>query len=324
MAAIPRLKGEIMAPVRVIGAGIIGIACAIQLQEAGHDVEIVAERWGNDTTSAVAGAIWYPYHVGPVADAVRWGEVTLAELRRLAREVPEAGVRIKPGVESTLNPTEPHGWTALMPDFARVAPPTGAASAWAMSLPVIDMPVFLDWLQRRFLAAGGHVREERLDTIPDDGVLTVLACGLGARELLGDTEIFPLRGQVTLLEQVGLKEWWMGEDAEGPIYVFPRDRDIVVGGSLEPGNASIEVNEAQAARILERGRAAVPAIRDAKVIRSRAGLRPYRAEVRLERITVGSTPVITCYGHGGGGVTLSWGCARDVVELVGAETSGVG
>jgi D-amino-acid oxidase len=31
---------------------------------------------------------------------------------------------------------------------------------------------------------------------------------------------------------------------------------------------------------------------------------------------VDGRPVICCYGHGGAGVTLSWGCAADVVGLV--------
>jgi D-amino-acid oxidase len=51
------------------------------------------------------------------------------------------------------------------------------------------------------------------------------------------------------------------------------------------------------------------------VLEHRAGLRPWRPEVRLEMETVGGAAVIHNYGHGGAGVTLSWGCADRVVEL---------
>jgi D-amino-acid oxidase len=40
--------------------------------------------------------------------------------------------------------------------------------------------------------------------------------------------------------------------------------------------------------------------------------------VRLEREEYrDGTPLVHCYGHGGAGVTLSWGCAADVVALIG-------
>ena len=43
------------------------------------------------------------------------------------------------------------------------------------------------------------------------------------------------------------------------------------------------------------------------------GVRPARPAVRLER----AGDVVHCYGHGGAGVTLSWGCADEVIRLVG-------
>ena len=48
----------------------------------------------------------------------------------------------------------------------------------------------------------------------------------------------------------------------------------------------------------------------------RVGLRPTRPNVRVEMDEVQGTAVIHNYGHGGAGVTLSWGCANAVVELV--------
>jgi glycine/D-amino acid oxidase-like deaminating enzyme len=57
-----------------------------------------------------------------------------------------------------------------------------------------------------------------------------------------------------------------------------------------------------------------------------AGLRPYRPSgfvVRTERI--GDRIVIHNYGHGGGGITLSWGTARLAVDMVPPEhRDGVG
>ncbi|MFI7689794.1 FAD-dependent oxidoreductase [Nonomuraea sp. NPDC049655] len=48
-----------------------------------------------------------------------------------------------------------------------------------------------------------------------------------------------------------------------------------------------------------------------------AGLRPYRTHsYRLEGEELGDRFVIHNYGHGGGGITLSWGCAAAVRDMV--------
>ena len=48
----------------------------------------------------------------------------------------------------------------------------------------------------------------------------------------------------------------------------------------------------------------------------RVGLRPARRTVRLEAVPGETGTVVHCYGHGGSGVTLAWGCADDVLALV--------
>ena len=57
--------------VRVVGAGVVGLAVALRLREAGHAVEVVAAQVGEQTTSAVAAAIWYPYLALPQAEVTR-------------------------------------------------------------------------------------------------------------------------------------------------------------------------------------------------------------------------------------------------------------
>jgi D-amino-acid oxidase len=68
------------------------------------------------------------------------------------------------------------------------------------------------------------------------------------------------------------------------------------------------------ADIVRRSRELVPALAGAEILRSAVGLRPFRPVVRLER----KGDVVHCYGHGGAGITLAWGCAADVAELAGS------
>ena len=95
---------------------------------------------------------------------------------------------------------------------------------------------------------------------------------------------------------------------------MPRADEIVVGGTEEHDEWSRTPDPATAADILDRASALVPALRGAVVVRHKVGLRPARPAVRLER----EGDVVHCYGHGGAGVTLSWGCADEVVGLVGS------
>ena len=72
---------------------------------------------------------------------------------------------------------------------------------------------------------------------------------------------------------------------------------------------------ATAARILAACIAVRPELRAAKVLKHRVGLRPVRPTVRLEAEQADGVTIVHNYGHGGAGVTLSWGCAHDAAEL---------
>jgi D-amino-acid oxidase len=206
-------------------------------------------------------------------------------------------------------------WVTAVPELRRVPPPTGYVDAWSFTSPVIDMPVYLQWLRQRLAELGGTLTRISMSSLPDSDDAVVVNCaGLGARRLAGDEQVRPVRGQVVVVDGVDLDHWWV--DATGPTYVVPRERTVIVGGTDEQGDWSRTPSPDTATEILVRASRLVPELADANVVRHRVGLRPVRPSVRLES----EGRLIHCYGHGGAGVTLSWGCANEVTQLVAGLT----
>ena len=303
----------------VIGAGVVGLTCAVRLLERGHDVAVVARDLPQETTSAVAAALWYPHRAYPFERVSAWGATTYAALAELAG-VPGAGVRMRRGTE-VLRRTGPRPWWAdAVPELARAtALPDGYRDGWSFVAPVVEMPVHLDWLRGRVDELGGTLTRMALPGLPDGARVVVNASGLGGRLFGADGSVQPVRGQVAYVEQVGLDEWWLdsGSEGQGLTYVVPREHDIVVGGTEEEGSWDRAFDAAAGKEMLARARELVPAIRRAQVLGTRVGLRPARPQVRLESEDRDQQRVVHCYGHGGAGVTLAWGCADEVADLVG-------
>lgn len=307
-----------MARVIVVGAGVVGLTCAVRLAEAGHRVDVLARDLPRETTSAVAAALWYPYLAQPRDRVMRWAARSYEVFADLASDE-RSGVRMLVGTEVFADRASEPWWRDAVPSLAReTALPAGFADGWTFTAPVVDMPVYLDHLVLRLEALGGTVTRMNLSVLPEGrgapgGVDLVLDCaGLGARLFAGDRTVEPVRGQVVVVEQVGLDRWWLAQE-EHPTYVVPRSRSIVLGGTEEHGEWSRTPDPRTASAIVERAARLVPEVARAEVLLHRVGLRPARPAVRVERVG----DVVHCYGHGGAGVTLSWGCAEEVVALVG-------
>ncbi|WP_090859467.1 FAD-dependent oxidoreductase [Nocardioides lianchengensis] len=298
-----------MSRVIVVGAGVVGLTCAARLLEAGHRVDVVARDLPRETTSAVAAALWYPYRAFPPDRVAAWASRTFEVLEQLSAD-DATGVRMVPGTEVLAEPRVQPWWAAAVPGLERATGlPPGYDDGWSFTTPVVEMPVHLDWLRARVLDLGGTLTRLNVRGLPEGGDLVVNCSGLGARLLGADLSVTPVRGQVVVLEQWGLDRWWL--DSAGPTYVVPLSGHVVVGGTDEEGDWSRTPSPETATAILERAARLVPELAGARVLRHRVGLRPARPAVRLERVG----RVVHCYGHGGAGVTLSWGCADEVAGL---------
>ncbi|MGZ4639930.1 MAG: FAD-dependent oxidoreductase [Actinomycetes bacterium] len=309
--------GERYVRVIVVGAGVMGLTCAIRLREAGYDAHVLARDLPPETTSAVAAALWYPYRALPQEKVTRWSKATYDELARLAAQQPAAGVAMRWGTE-LLHEKEPDPcWRDAVPTIEAAQDlPDGYAGGWRLQVPVADTPTYLGWLVSRLEALGGTLTRAWLPALPNEG-LVVNCTGLAARAVAGDDTLRPVRGQVVYVEQVGLTEWLLEQsDAAALTYVVPRESDIVVGGTAEEDAYDPRPDPATEQQILDRARTLVPALGKARPVGRRVGLRPARPTVRLETALHERGAVVHCYGHGGAGVTLSWGCADEVVAKI--------
>ena len=307
--------------VAVVGGGVVGLTCALELARAGHRVRVHTADPVGRTTSAVAAALWFPYRAAPVPDVLRWAASSLDVLRYLA-ETASTGVRMVPGTVRHRSAEPDLWWTPAVPDHRPATAdelPPGVAGGIRCTLPVVHMGRYLPWLLAACDDAGVEVvggRVASLTEVPGEAV--VIAAGLGSGELVDDDSGYAVQGQVVRLADPGLRGWLLDEEnPAGLTYVVPRGTDVVCGGTAVERATGTDPDPAVEASVLERVRALVPELRDAPVISRAVGLRPARPTVRLERLLVDGRPVVTCYGHGGAGVTLSWGCAGHVARLLG-------
>ena len=254
----------------VVGAGVIGLSCAWRLVEAGHDVRLVADREPADTTSAVAAAIWYPYLAEPRERVVGWGATTYGVLQILADTDPASGIRMRTGVELFLDVQPDPWWVTAVPDLRRILAP-GMADGWSFTAPVVDMPVYLAWLRGRLAARGVALIIRQVPDLADElaSCDAVINCtGLGSRELLGDHELQPVRGQVVIMTNPGLESWLLHDTTDELTYVVPRLETVVVGGTAQRGGGNeLTPDPATADAILARAMPLVPELASATVRR---------------------------------------------------------
>ncbi|MGW3987172.1 FAD-dependent oxidoreductase [Streptomyces sp. NPDC004830] len=306
----------------VVGGGVVGLTTAVVLAERGHRVRVWTRDAVQATTSAAAGALWWPYRIEPMALARTWALRSLEVYEELAAGSGASGVRMVEGVLGDTRFDEVDGWLAgRVPGLRAATAEEYTGTGVRARLPLIDMPAHLPWLRGRFTAAGGVVEARAVASLGEVDAPVVINCtGLGARELVPDPAVRAVRGQLVVVENPGIDTWLVATDAAGEhAYMFPQPGGLVLGGTSEEDAWSTEPDPAAAAAIVRRCAALRPEIAGARVLEHRVGLRPVRDAVRLDRERLPDGRVLVHnYGHGGAGVTVAWGCAREAARLASA------
>ncbi|MEJ1200032.1 MULTISPECIES: FAD-dependent oxidoreductase [unclassified Streptomyces] len=314
------METELDDEVVVVGGGVVGLTTAVVLAERGRRVRLWTREPVERTTSAVAGALWWPYRIEPVALVRAWALRSLDVYEELAARSEESGVRMVEGVLGETGLDEVDTWAAARLPGLRVATAEeyGGSGLWAR-LPLIDMSTHVSWLRKRLVSAGGVVEIRAVSDLAEAEAPVVVNCtGLGARELVPDASVRPVRGQLVVVENPGIRVWMVSTDpVSGEMaYFFPQPGRLVLGGTAEEDAWSAEPDPAVAEAIVRRCAALRPEIAGARVLGHLVGLRPARDAVRLERERLpDGRPLVHNYGHGGAGVTVAWGCAREAAEL---------
>ncbi|MHC3814331.1 MULTISPECIES: FAD-dependent oxidoreductase [unclassified Streptomyces] len=306
-----------MSEVIVVGGGVSGLTTAVVLAGRGHRVRVWSRQPAAATTSAVAGALWWPYRIEPQDRVGDWSLASLSWYAELAARPSETGVRLVSGLHRGERLAALGAWARELKDVVE------SAEGLRCRLPLIDMPVHLDWLEEQVRAAGGSVERRTVSSFDEAGAeaATVVNCtGLGARELVPDTGMRPVRGQLVMVENPGIEEWFTEADpaSDATTYFFPQPGRLVLGGTAGTDDWRTVPDPRVAGEIVARCARVRPEIAGARVIGHRVGLRPARdAGVRIEAEPLpGGGRLVHNYGHGGAGVTVALGCAEAAARLV--------
>jgi D-amino-acid oxidase len=253
--------------VAVIGCGGVGLATARLLQRRGAAVTIYAKDLPPNTTSNIAGAQWSPaesYDTDAVAPGfmdrfARAARLSHREFQNLVGDY--YGVR---WIENYYVADRPprnrrQGSSAhiedLYPDSRELGPrehpfPGSYVSRFVTML--IEPPIYLNAVLRDFLLAGGKlvVREfpdlAAVAALPEPLVMN--CTGLGAKALVGDTDVMPIKGQLTILLPQAEVDYITLTDR---LYMFPRRDGVLLGGTHERNEWSLEPNAKAMREILD-------------------------------------------------------------------------
>jgi glycine/D-amino acid oxidase-like deaminating enzyme len=273
--------------VAVVGCGSVGLTCGRQLQRRGFDVTIYAASVPPNVTSNMSLAGFTP-NSGLVDNARRTPEWDAQYFR--AVQIAYRQLQLLSGPHYGVSWLDNYSLTDEAPGEGRGGGEGGRGGAqgrpslneglttgrevlgpgehnfptrYAIRSPQIriEPSIYLENLVRDFTLWGGRIVIRKFDTPRELASLRepiVVNCtGLGARELFGDQELIPLKGQLTVLvPQPEVNYHTNGPNAQVRpgalgIHMMARSDGIVLGGTSQRDVWTLEPDEDERKRVVD-------------------------------------------------------------------------
>jgi D-amino-acid oxidase len=263
----------------VIGCGVVGLTTARQLQRRGFDVTIYAMAVPPNTTSNMSLAGWTPTS-GLIENERRTpefdarfreaAEIAFRQLQLLAGSGCgvswvnqfEPANEIRPPQTNPDRPSLqagiPNGGQVILEPGQHPFPTRFAVQRVQLR---IEPSIYLEWLMRDVAIFGGKIVQRKFESLRDVAALPepiVINCtGLGSYDLLGDKELIPVKGQLTVLVPQPEVDYQTSGGVNLPstpgigIHMMPRADGIVLGGTAQRGVWTMEPDESERKRIVE-------------------------------------------------------------------------
>lgn len=329
----------------VLGAGIIGLYTTYHLVHTlginPKDIKIIAEFFPGDQsinyTSPWAGGN-FSCITSDEEDVLRFDKLTYTNLQSILDKIGEgAGLEKKPSTElfdRYPGDIKIASLKSYLEDYKPITQenlPKGVEYGFTFTTWNFNCPVFLANFLNYLKKLGVQVTRTKIHHISQaflPNTKAVFNCsGIGARSLPGvqDTNVYPTRGQVVVVQAPHIQESRMRWGDDSATYIIPRPNsndELVLGGFLQKENWTGDTFLSETQDIIKRTTELFPEILDQplKILRVAAGLRPSRhGGVRIEVEKNEGKYLIHNYGASGYGYQAGFGMALKAIELFAQE-----
>ena len=329
----------------ILGGGIAGLTTSCYLLKTYSSssviLTVISDQYSPNLTSDKAAGYWHSPETDPRRTwALHSYDIFLAESFSVKSSY--AGVmtsaayilhgsegKYKDGYQPNDNPsfsTHVKHFHQLAKDELQMFADLNPLSGYSFTTAIVEVTKYLQYLRLYLKHLKVEFTQQRVNNLHELSKfdLIINCTGLASKELepVNDQTLYGVRGQVLRVSAPWIKSVYLWDS--GLYYIIPQTDLCVLGGTSEFENESTDVDEKQTRNIIDTCAIIHPSLKNAEIKQIDVGFRPARKingilTVRVEYECIqgpAQLHVIHNYGHGGNGVTLSWGCAREVVDII--------